>query len=369
VILFELNMPFDSHSMVNGAFLKHSSSSKKQTTIVCTNKHFDALGIQEKNVKHINVNLEEFKLKKDNAKSKLGKFLITFKFIFSILRKTQESEVLFLSLNEYDLLSIYFLNKLRPKIQIHGIIHSNLNHIKINTGRNPYHKFFGYHSCIKRIKHKNVHIIVLEELIYRNMREQYPELCSNLSVVPHPIDGLIERNNTFSIGRYKAGVAGTLTGNKNIEAVLKLVKLCKEDRRILGFSIEYYMYLPSEFASHIGNDLSFPLQPTRLTNDDIQRFYNSVDFIIWFHGADKYYNFSASGILLDAVKFHTPLLALNCIALESFESKYGKISVSGDNPAEIIENLVNLDADIYQSLLKNMAKLRDDRLYTSIQLQ
>jgi hypothetical protein len=57
---------------------------------------------------------------------------------------------------------------------------------------------------------------------------------------------------------------------------------------------------------------------------------------------------SASGSLLDAVKFHKLLLALNCAALESLERAYGKISVSGDNPAEIIENLASFDADKYQ---------------------
>ena len=199
------------------------------------------------------------------------------------------------------------------------------------------------------------------------MNEEYPELCSNLSVVPHPIDELIENPNTFSIDRYKAGIAGTLSGNKNIDVVVKLDKLCKERESVLGLTIKYHMYLPPEFASSMSSDLSVPLQSARLTNDSIHSFYNSVDFIIWFHGADKYYNLSASGILLDTVKFHKPLLALNCAALGSLESQYGKISVSGDSPAEIIENLASLDADKYHLLLQNMAKLRSDRLYTQLQ--
>jgi hypothetical protein len=78
---------------------------------------------------------------------------------------------------------------------------------------------------------------------------------------------------------------------------------------------------------------------------------------------------TASGSLLDGVKFYKPLLALNCAALTNLERTYGKMSLTGDNPAEIIKESASLDADKYQLLLKNMIKLRIERLYTRIRLQ
>jgi hypothetical protein len=73
---------------------------------------------------------------------------------------------------------------------------------------------------------------------------------------------------------------------------------------------------------------------------------------------------SASGSLLDAVKFHKPLLVLNCAAFTNLERTYEKISVTGNSPAEIIENLASFDVDKYQFFLKNMAKLATGKLYT-----
>jgi hypothetical protein len=290
------------------------------------------------------------------------------KVFFTLLKyirqsKTQRGNIVFLSVNEYELVSMYFLQKIFPKAHFTAIMHGNLNSIKRKTGRNPYNKFFSYYRAIKRLKHPNIRVIVLEQWIKNNLTQEYPELAKNVSVTPHPIDKVIVSERQFDINKIQLGIAGILSPSKNIEAVIKLESLLNEEQQHFDkVKVAYWMYLPKEYEPKFPKALPIKLQDNWLQNADIENFYKGIDFIIWFHGVEKYYEYSASGILLDAVKFKKPLIALSCKSLNEIEKTYGKISISANTEEEIIKKLTVLTKSEYQIMTLNLLKLQQNRL-------
>jgi hypothetical protein len=357
-IILELNMPGQSHTMVNKAFVNRYSGKKNSINLVCMHEHFVALELSDsKNVKHKNFETLNFREILNKQKSKFRKFLTVFKNLYHLIKneQTQNIDILFLSVNEYELVSIFFLQKIFPKANFTAIIHGNLSQIKQKTGRNPYHRFFNYYHAIKRLKHPKIELVVLEHWVRNNLVKEYPELTTNVVVWPHPIDQVIQSKKTFDIKNVKIGIAGILSPSKNIESVIELEKIISEDNKIKdNMSVEYCMYMPKEHEEKLPKELPIKLQDDWLKNEQIEDFYKNIDFVIWFHGVDKYYQFSASGILLDAIKFGKPLIALSCEALTSVEKEFGQVSLNAETPKKVAQLLTTLTKTSYAQLKANL---------------
>jgi hypothetical protein len=365
-LILELNMPGQSHTMVNKAFVTRYSDKSDSISLVCMHEHFLALELSDlKNIKHKNFETLNFREILNKQKSKFRRFLTVFKNLYQLIKneQTQNIDVLFLSVNEYELVSIFFLQKIFPKANFTAIIHGNLSQIKQKTGRNPYHRFFSYYHSIKRLTHPNIKLVVLEKWVKSNLDNQYPELTSNITVWPHPIDRIIHSEKTFDIKNVKIGIAGILSPSKNIESVIELEKIISEDNTIKdNMSVEYCMYMPKEHEGKLPKELPIKLQDDWLKNEQIEDFYKKIDFVIWFHGVDKYYQFSASGILLDAIKFGKPLIALSCEALTSVEKEFGQVSLNADTTKQIAQLLTTLTTTSYAQLKANLHTAQKARL-------
>lgn len=375
MLLLELNMPGQSHSMVNRAFVQYFGHKKNDSlSIVCMTKHFDALEITERSphVRHVPFDTISFRETLNKQKSHVKKFISVFNNLRRLIsqNRAHADELVFLSINEYELTAIYFLGKLYPKLRFHTIIHGNMNHIKTKTGRNPFNQFFSFRAALERAMRNGLNAIVLEGWIKNNLLKNYPKIGSNVSLIPHPIDECISSPKLFSQQEIIIAMAGILSPSKNIEEIVNLVNLLKvHPITSLCVKAEFLVYMPEEFRSENYQNLPIKLQPTWLTNAQIREFYQSTDFIIWFHGTEQYYEYSASGILLDAVKFAKPLIALECKALSEFESDYGAVSVSASSVEGIVKKLTSFTAEEYDVLVQNLRKAQQQRLYTNIQFE
>ncbi|MFT6835560.1 MAG: hypothetical protein ACJA0H_001600, partial [Francisellaceae bacterium] len=203
--------------------------------------------------------------------------------------------------------------------------------------------------------HPKIELVVLEHWVRNNLVKEYPELTTNVVVWPHPIDQVIQSKKTFDIKNVKIGIAGILSPSKNIESVIELEKIISEDNKIKdNMSVEYCMYMPKEHEEKLPKELPIKLQDDWLKNEQIEDFYKNIDFVIWFHGVDKYYQFSASGILLDAIKFGKPLIALSCEALTSVEKEFGQVSLNAETPKKVAQLLTTLTKTSYAQLKANL---------------
>ncbi len=186
--------------------------------------------------------------------------------------------------------------------------------------------------------------IVLGDVLLKNLMPYLsPEMFSRFVAVDHPYE---EESGIQSCGKdeergnhgiLNVGTVGILNEHKGSESYLRLIRLLQGERIPLAFHASGHIQCdPHPFreagvvmAGATNEPLPYP---------EFEKAVRRLDYILFFYGKDKY-RLTASGALLDAVRFRKPVIALRNDYFEYFFNKFGEIGYLVDDVEEMGELL------------------------------
>lgn len=171
----------------------------------------------------------------------------------------------------------------------------------------------------------NVHILVLGTSIKNSIIELYPQVERNIISINHPYifppENEIFKGNTLKNSNVLTiGVLGHLDKERGLDQFLQLAKYFKreiEDGKLILKSIGKR---PKDIDLDQWSYIQWGTESV-MSRSDFERNVYSLDYILCLYPVDSY-NFTASGVAMDALRFMKPLIALQNNYLRTISKGY-----------------------------------------------
>jgi glycosyltransferase involved in cell wall biosynthesis len=361
IVLIEPNFCNDQHFMVNRGFLKAHllGLKKKGITLFGDAAHISAIsdGLDEQSLdfRYLDIKKETQRINRNSFNYYLAPFKRLWMYL-KILRQfkaTRNLRIFLFSHNEFDLFCANFLSRVF-ETRFYIVCHSNLNELYSWQSRNPIRRLFQYKTAISRIASSNNILICLEKHIQLNLLKILPEIEAHVIHIPHPIDKLASNQQVNIKNKKVLGFIGKLSDEKNPQLFIELSKLFPTD----DFAFHFIGWTPKHNLDYSNCEMTPEDSP--LAQKVIDERIKSCDFICIFHDRN-FYDLSASGIFLDAIKYTKPILHLNLPFILNQEEMFGKISVGADDIGSLADSLKQIDDFQIRDFHKNLRSIREQR--------
>ncbi|MBI5055604.1 MAG: glycosyltransferase [Nitrospirae bacterium] len=220
------------------------------------------------------------------------------------------------------------------KIQV--ILHGDFSKFRYRSLReslNPIFRISELKTALKISGNRGIQYIVLEEAVRDAVTKELPFLQGRISVLDHPIPS---DNHPVEADKFDTpvqfGYLGRVSGHKGF---LKYVAVAADiSRRFPGLA-EFHVIgmLPERSDYLIVPEIDFlSTKPVKaqLTRSEYVRLLNKLHFACLFY--ERYYELSASGVLMDCIALGKPIIATRLPIFENLEKRYGDIGyLCGDN--------------------------------------
>lgn len=281
-----------------------------------------------------------------------GKPAVLFRYILSliyniwILLFSRKSDILFYNYN--NVFSLRMLDCINRFLKRDVVIccHGEMEFLSLPAeGLHSYKKVMsklvrGYFNPYTRPA-PGMRFIVLGDVVLKNLRPYISqEMHDRFLTIDHPFEET--PSSAKSISNHATlplniGTVGILNEHKGSNEYLKLINDLKNENLPLIFhSVGHIQCDPAPFreagvamASRTNEPLPYP---------DYIRAVNKLDFLLFFYGKDKY-RLTASGALLDAVRYRKPIIALRNEYFDYFFCKFGEVGYLVDSIEEMEELL------------------------------
>lgn len=239
--------------------------------------------------------------------------------------------------------------------RIQAVLHGYLNEAVGWRSRNPFRRAFDLRSALCW-RHWAVQYIVLERAIEDGLKKAVPLISSNVTLLPHPIpqDALVTpRPLSLPL---KIGFLGLATAAKGYTEFLWIAE---EVKRRCKDRVEFHVVgrLPDGAPSQ-SNDALSSLPGDRMPRDEYSTRVADLHYVC-LPFSSQHYALAASGVMLDAVAFQKPLLALRAPIVAGFLQDYpeaGQIFESAHDIAQwIMEQCEHPDTAFYGRAVQSMA--------------
>ena len=224
------------------------------------------------------------------------------------------------------------------------------------ANKNPIRRFFQYKPSITRISKSKIKLICLESLVAKNLLAEIPNLINNIKIIPHPIDEL-EKIQLAKKDKLTIAFVGILSPEKRPELFEQLTQCVNNSK--YNFSVIGWAHKPESF--NFKNCIHLPSKGP-LPQETMQKQLAESDFICMLH-EPEHYKLSASGVLLDAIKYKKPILHLNSELVLEIEKTSGQFSISANSIEELAKHLDSVSQADIELFNKNLEKLQVTRHY------
>lgn len=260
--------------------------------------------------------------------SQMGaRFKDDFDLVKRLLRRAEgsNSTVALLSANQTILLSLKLLLLSRHRgRRIQVFLHGGLASLNGPQSRNPFNKARHIRFALSLPPHKNLQYIVMEETIREALLDIMPAIGRKVAVLDHPVppgegaDAVVDCAPPL-----RFGFLGLATEAKGFSTFLTAAE------RVTAKSpggAEFHaigMYSQERQRKEIERR-SLATRPS-LVPLDRKRFRKAVSELhfICLPYAKGHYDLSPSGVLLDAIAWEKPVIAINTPLLEQLFSRFG----------------------------------------------
>ena len=286
--------------------------------------HFENIAKEIKD----NIILEEIDYKqeiKNINRAGWNYYLAPWKRLFLYLKKLNKIKIesgdklFFASNNEFDFFCGWVISNIYNNVYISFVCHANLNQIYSWQTKNPIRRFFQYKPSITRISKSKIKLICLESLVAKNLLAEIPNLINNIKIIPHPIDEL-EKIQLAKKDKLTIAFVGILSPEKRPELFEQLTQCVNNSK--YNFSVIGWAHKPESF--NFKNCIHLPSKGP-LPQETMQKQLAESDFICMLH-EPEHYKLSASGVLLDAIKYKKPILHLNSELVLEIEKTSGQFT-------------------------------------------
>jgi glycosyltransferase involved in cell wall biosynthesis len=344
ILIYELVQHGSSHGLFTRAFvhmLAHAFP-EQSLTIFANQSHFDSILKDDEQI----LGRPLFKLPFSQPERKLSAFWRRCMTTLRFLQKTYTPEaehVVFLSTEPHFVWAAKWFRLWHPGFRCHFVLHGDINSLQHPRRRNPYYRLLDYVTSLTVANHRDIRFIVLESHIKTNLVALQPKAADVVDVVRIPCMSDDTDWQAFAPmpGRMRFGLLGIAGRSKGLDVFARLAVAAprtgptQPDFRLIG-KIQ---------PGNDGLDLSGISGPLPFTDDWIPRDLFEAEvaglhYVILPYNM-AYYGLSASGVLLDVLRWRKPVIAFDTPVMRELVARFGDI---GHICADEAEMATTIDA-------------------------
>ncbi len=220
----------------------------------------------------------------------------------------------------------------RRVVGVQAVMHGNLNDVTGWRSRNPLRRAIDLPSLLAGPQPAGVHLLLLEEAIRRALAEIAPEAAAAADVLPHPAN-LAEIPLVAAPAPgppLRVGLVGQATAAKGIGPFLETARLMKA--RHPG-QVQFFLVGRPYPGMDLGplRILDHPVAEGQLSRAEFLARLAPLH-VVFLPLQPDYYRLSASGALVDAITWLTPMIATGVPIVADAFAEHGDI---GDLCADV----------------------------------
>jgi len=254
-------------------------------------------------------------------------------------------------------------------LAIHCVLHDNAGAIDGWRSRNPLMRAFDMESALRRTTGPRLRMIVLEDPIRVRLEERIPALRGRVDGLQQAIDPNESGGETITdLPKLEVpariGFLGMATRAKGFDTFLRIAN---DIARSHPGAVEFHGVgmLHSEFERVDQSSLRVPMTRGGLVRADFARAMLRLHYACLPYSG-VYYQLIASGVLVDAISWCKPILAIAQPVLSEAFERFGDIGYLCRDEAELRSVILNIaerpDPLRYAEQLKAIAAMRATRL-------
>jgi glycosyltransferase involved in cell wall biosynthesis len=290
------------------------------------------------------------------------------------LRKTygplreQKPQVIFLTGQPHHIWAAKLYRMMTPGFRCHLVLHGDIHSIRAPRARNPLVRMRAYTTSLAYCNHPDIRLIALESHIRTNVDLAIPGTAPYIDVLHHPCVPAAFDWQAPSIANdeLRFGLLGIAGKSKGLDVFARLaLHASGTQQRCAQFRLVGKLQGDSEQLdlSGISGPLPFSKEwlPREVFDDEIARLH----YVVLPYNMD-YYGLSASGVLLDVLRWRKPVIAFDTPVIRELAERFGDIGyicTSEDDMAAAVNGLLaGFDAARYERQRRNLDAAYRSRL-------
>jgi len=370
------------HAPFNAGFIRtlHHAFPSERISIACADHHYRAIleHIPAAERVHLSVTSIDLPDRFDDAYHHvtLARFLAEFRLLRKLVSQSADVRLLVVSsLSSTGIFAARFLAASRSsrRVAVHSILHDNAGVIDGWRTRNPLLRWLDMQSALRRASGPRLRFIVLEDPIRGRLEERLPALRGRIDVVRQAIDPNESGGETIAElpelrSPVKIGFLGMATRAKGYDAFLRIAS---EFGRAHPGAAEFHGVgmLHSEFEGADQSALSVPMTPMGLNRAAYAAAVSRLHYACLPYSG-SYYRFIASGVLVDAIAWCKPIIAIEQPVLTEARTRFGDVGYLCRDEAEVRSVIRDIalrpDPRRYAAQLEAMSRWRQTRLPSAL---
>lgn len=326
--------------------------------------------VEPGNDQHIRYRARPIAPRKGDMKQRIGKDYCLLRYALGGLG---QEDLLLVSATTPSVLFALILAcwRSRSKVRVQAVMHGNLVDIAGWRSRGI-RRFLDLRSAMSAGMRHGIQFIVLEEGIRQEATKVWPGLGEGLAMVEHPYPGHPTVSMPASDSVPGIGFLGMAVAVKGFDRFVAIAAEVGE-RMPGAVAFDAIGPLPFEKQARLeaerGNE-GWPMlrrAPAHgwLDRDEYGSALRALHYVCLPY-EPTHYRFSASGVLLDAIRFNKPVIALRNATLSNLFERYGDIGFLCESPDEMKATVLAMaqgfDMERYRYQCQCMGRLASDRL-------
>jgi len=372
MVFYELVQPGMSHAPFTRAFLHMAALAfpDEPMTIYAQQSHLDCALGNDDPVLDGRLDKQAYTPPTWERKDFWRRFVSTLK----VLHRTwtpiakERPQVVFLSSEPHHIWAAKLFRVFHRDFRCHMVLHGDINSVQRPRGRNPYYRALDYVCALRDANHRNIRFIVLETHIRANLTKLIPSSGPVTDVIRHPCMPADTAWQVFEplAGRMRFGLLGIAGRPKGLDV---FAGLALRASRALGqqpnFRLIGKVQGGNDQVDMSGISGPLPFSPEWLPRDVFENEIAALHYVVLPYNMD-YYGLSASGVLLDVLRWRKPVIAFDTPVMRELSARFGDIGhMCADEEAmtKTVDGLlVNFDADRYALQRANLDTAYRSRL-------
>jgi glycosyltransferase involved in cell wall biosynthesis len=282
--------------------------------------------------------------------------------------RAQAPTVIFLTGQPHHIWAAKLYRMMTPGFRCHLVLHGDVVGIRLPRARNPMQRLRDYTTAIAHRNHPDVRFIALETHIRTNIGLEVPGSGGFIDVIRHPCMPADTAWQTINPAEHELrfGLLGIAGKSKGLDVYARLALRVRRDLvRRPEFRLVGKLQRGSEQLdlSGIGGPLPFSHEwlPRTQFDDELAHLH----YVVLPYNME-YYGLSASGVLLDVLRWRRPVVAFDTPVMRELTERFGDIGVICRDEAEmaaaIDRLLVDFDPARYAQQQRNLDAAYRSRL-------
>lgn len=279
----------------------------------------------------------------------------------------QRPQVVFLSSEPHHIWAVKLFRLFNPGFRCHMVLHGDINSVQRPRGRNPYHRALDYVSALATANHRDIRFIALETHIRTNLAQLLPATLAVTDVIRHPCMPAETDWQHFTPvpGRMRFGLLGIAGRSKGLDVY---AALALRVQRTLAHTPDFRLIgkvQDGNEAIDMRGISGPPFSSEWLPRDVFESEIAALHYVVLPYNMD-YYGLSASGVLLDVLRWRKPVIAFDTPVMRELSARFGDIGhICADEQAltnAVDSVLANFDAARYARQRSNLDAAYRSRL-------